>query len=405
MKAIFRWGVGLLGLLLLGNLSHGYVLVTPVTRCPYPVAPSLYNTPSYYLMDAYGNWTGPYTYLVPPFKPFQGFLPGPTGAAIASGNLPHTLLLSKEGLAIGKMPMVGQVAKHGEAPPNPLPGTGMPPMPGPMGPMGPTGPGYGMMPPPGSSPYAMGYGPMPAPSMQVPYNAMPMPYGGMPAPMPMPQRGMPYGGMPYGGTPAPMPYGGMPYGGMLHGGMPYGGMPAPMPYPMPNVAPQTPRGPAIAWPGMAPNVYQAQNVAPPQGMIMPIPNFSPNMPSGPMMPPTPMMPPMPMMPTTPNMPSPPMMPGMNAGPMEAFPYFGPIQPFNQFQPVTPFYPMQGPMPPRMDMAPLQAPRMELAPPPQQKPGNAFPMHPFTRSPRDFFMWGESIEDEMRMRTRPFPVPR
>src|ERR1035438_741474 len=88
MKAILRWGAALVGLLLVTQISHGYVWATPVSKCPYPIAPSPSNS-GFYLMDAYGRWTGPHYYLVPPCKPFGGMLPGRTGEMIMSGYLPH----------------------------------------------------------------------------------------------------------------------------------------------------------------------------------------------------------------------------------------------------------------------------------------------------------------------------
>jgi hypothetical protein len=57
------------------------------------------------------------------------------------------------------------------------------------------------------------------------------------------------------------------------------------------------------------------------------------------------------------------------------------------------------------MQPLQLPRMDPMPPPMpQVGGSAYPVHPFTRSPRDFFMWGEVMEQERARANRPLPVP-
>ena len=108
MKAILRAGTGLIGLLLAASVSFGYVFVTPVYKCPYPQAPNMCNTGPVYYHDAWGRLIGPYYYLRPPCQPFGGVLPGPTGEAIRSGNLPHTLLLSKEGMMIGQVPLFGQ---------------------------------------------------------------------------------------------------------------------------------------------------------------------------------------------------------------------------------------------------------------------------------------------------------
>src|SRR5437870_5056910 len=126
MKAILRWSAGLLGLLLLGSVSDGYVWVTPVFKQPYPVAPSPSNS-GFYLVDANGQLTGPHYYLVPPCQPFNGMLPGKTGQAIMQGYLPHTVLMSKDGLAIGKVPILGEKpAPQAQAAPNPVPGVGLP---------------------------------------------------------------------------------------------------------------------------------------------------------------------------------------------------------------------------------------------------------------------------------------
>lgn len=41
---------------------------------------------------------------------------------------------------------------------------------------------------------------------------------------------------------------------------------------------------------------------------------------------------------------------------------------------------------------------------QGNPMVTFPNHPFARSPRDFFMWGEAMEDEMSRLRHPALVP-
>src|SRR5262249_11320108 len=128
-------------------------------------------------------------------------------------------------------------------------------------------------------------------------------------------------------------------------------------------------------------VWQVQGVMPGQtpSPFMPIPGFGQAGPGGMPMQHGHMPPPMP--PTAP--------PGPGPG----------VQPFN------PLNPLQGPQPPRMDMVPLQLPRMDMhGPPPQPHGPSAYPVHPFTRSPRDFFMWGETMEDERARGNRPFPVP-
>jgi len=179
---------------------------------------------------------------------------------------------------------------------------------------------------------------------------------GDPNPGSMPPAGNP--GFPYwasGRPPVPMqvPYGAPPtYNASF---TPYPMMPGPMYYPG-----QVPARP-VAWQNPGANAWPAQNVhGAPFGTI---PNFNPQGPMPPMMPPTAPMPPYPQM--------------------------------------NPFTPMQPPMPPQPGM---EFPRPDSHSVPTVG-GAAFPMHPFTRSPRDFFMWSENMEDEQRLRNRPFPVPR
>jgi hypothetical protein len=291
MKAILRWGLGLVGLVLISSIAHGYYWTTPVTKCPYPQAPSVWNS-GFYLMDAYGRWSGPHYNLYPPMQPFQGALPGPVGQAIFAGNLPHPLLM-KEGANTGGFPMIqkghghglfnfgGHQQGNGPPPPN---APDMPSMVGAARPMGP---------------------------MQTPYG------------MPMQSAGMPYGQMP------------------------------------------------AAYPGQAPGQLMSHHHhGSHQSPFTPIPGFTPQ---------TPMMPMQPMTPPAPQ--------------------------YMPLQPGMPPMPNMAPMMP--NMTPMQMPRMDMVPPPAppKMGGGAFPTHPFIRSPRDFFMWGENMEDEARMRNRPFPVPR
>jgi hypothetical protein len=233
MKAILRWGVGLVGLLLFTSYSFGQVGYSPVLKVPYRQAPDCYNS-GFYLMDAWGRCTGPHYYLVPPTGPFNGILPGPIGKGIQSGQLPHHMLMSKDGMSIGNAPVLGkQQAPSGG----------------------------------GSNPYGGG----------------PNPFNGVPNPF----NGVPY---PYSGGPAM----------------------------------QTPYG------------------APPMAM----------------------------------------------NPMQPFQPYAGMQPFQQF---GAFQPMQGP-------------RMDTMPPPPMLGGASYPTHPFIRSPRDFFMWGETMEDERARGNRPIAVP-
>ncbi len=55
---------------------------------------------------------------------------------------------------------------------------------------------------------------------------------------------------------------------------------------------------------------------------------------------------------------------------------------------------------------LRPPELPYAPPiatPTQAIP-AFPSHPYARSPRDFFMWRENMEDQLRRTQRPNLVP-
>jgi hypothetical protein len=225
-------------------------------------------------------------------------------------------------------------------------------------------------------PYPMAGGPnqMPGPNVQVPYGNMPMtPYpmqSPYPQPIPVPRPMMPYAGaMPY---PTPNAMGYSAFGGPMMPARPIAYLPYYGPPGMYATARQDPQT----------GIWQVQNVMPNQGPspFMPIPGSKAGMPSPQGMPNMPMMP-----------------PGMDMRPGNAFQPFGPIQQFDQFGR------LQGPQPPQMNWEPMQLPRMDMMPPPP-RPGMAYPTHPFTRSPRDFFMWGENMDDERARGNRPFPVP-
>jgi hypothetical protein len=390
MKAILRWGTALLSLLLLTSASHAqYQLVSPVFKTPFPSVPSPSNMTGFYLMDAYGRWSGPHYYLVPPHPPTRGVLPGPIGQAIMSGNLPHELLMNKQAMAatLEGMPMLG---KHGEQ-------QGAPPQQqqeqqGGMGPYPTLGTAamqqYGTM-------------QMPHQAMATGQYAMPMPYAAA---------------IPYQGMQAPMGYGPKP---MMWAPYPGQAQPAPMPMPYPMPMQGQSNLQATYWKGSN-GIWQVQNAPLPQGGPAPfttIPGFQPGVLGT--------MPPMPgqhpglgMMPTIPGthpglgtMPPMPPGPGMLPPPPNVgggAPGFGPMQQFNPMQPFPPMQrfdpmsPLQGPQP-RFDQ--MQLPRMDPMPPQAPAPGgSAYPVHPFTRSPRDFFMWGDVMEQERARANRPFPVP-
>lgn len=124
-------------------------------------------------------------------------------------------------------------------------------------------------------------------------------------------------------------------------------------------------------------------------------------------------------------------PGVPGSYMPMMPYYqsmhamAPLYPMNRLYPIAPLYPMNrlypmapiAPMNPMTAftpvmptiplMQPMQLPNMDALPPPPQQTqagGSAYPVHPFTRSPRDFFMWAENLEDERARGTRQFPGP-
>jgi hypothetical protein len=64
---------------------------------------------------------------------------------------------------------------------------------------------------------------------------------------------------------------------------------------------------------------------------------------------------------------------------------------------APGYPGYAPRP-----VPLPMPGYE--PPPAAPKPCGFPVHPFARSPRDFFMWSDVLEDRLVRAQRPSLVP-
>jgi hypothetical protein len=369
MKAILRWGTALLSLLLLTSASHAqYQLVSPVFKTPFPSVPSPSNSSGIYLMDAYGRWTGPHYYLVPPHQPFGGVLPGPIGQAIMSGYLPHELLMDKQAMA-ATLEGVPTLGKHGK--------------PQQAAPQQPPHGGHGGHGAPGSYPTLGTAAMQQYGTMQMPHQAMATGQYAMP---------MPYAGaMPYQGMQAPMGYGPKP---MMWA--PYPGQVQPAPYPM--------QGQPHATHWKASNgIWQVQNAPMPHGKPAPfttIPGFQPGVLGT--------MPPMPGQ--HPGLGAMPPMQGMNPGPMMmpppnlgGAPGMGSMQQFPPMQQFNPMSPLQGPQP-RFD--PMQLPSMGAMQPqaPPNAGGSAYPVHPFTRSPRDFFMWGEVMEQERARANRPFPVP-
>ena len=417
MKAILRWSLGIFALVALGSVSDAYIWISPVYRRPYFTAPDTC-TARYYYLDPWGRVEGPYFALYPPFPPVANPTPGPVGHAIASGNLPHTLLMSKAGVDLGDAPLLKDRGKKGGPPAHP---------PAPHGPP----PGYGAAP--------GGYPVLGGPDMAR-YGNVQQPYAGVPM-QPYPLFTAPPPAM----APYPLP-------------IPGPTLPAPHPAMMPQPAPR-PAGPIVYAPVVryGSPIYQVQ-----MSPFTPIPNFqTPTAPMQPMQPMPPGMTPdlrampqgppnmMPMMPSTPNFyPTMPMQPyaqGMNpmapVMPMQPYPFgmqsmapmqpfgqgmssmapmqplapgvprgyaglqpFGSLSPVNPVAPLNPFAPMNPMAPPMAQMAPLQIPMMEYPPPPPQRAGGSmYPTHPFTRSPRDFFMWAENLEEE-RLRGNRLPSP-
>jgi hypothetical protein len=98
-------------------------------------------------------------------------------------------------------------------------------------------------------------------------------------------------------------------------------------------------------------------------------------------------------PPAPGLPPPGFSPGLpapGAAPPLPAPGYAPVLP-------SPGYPGYAPPP-----VPLPTPGYE--PPPAQCKPAGFPVHPFVRSPRDFFMWSDVMEDRLVRSQRPSLVP-
>jgi hypothetical protein len=93
MNAIIRWGGGLVAALLFTSVSFGQTWVTPVYKMPYPPNPDACG-PGFYVMNGCGAVYGPNYWLVPPYAPFNGMLPGKTGQCLQqaqAGIAPWTI--------------------------------------------------------------------------------------------------------------------------------------------------------------------------------------------------------------------------------------------------------------------------------------------------------------------------
>lgn len=81
MRAIVRWGAGLAAVLLFTSVSSAQYWVTPVLKQPYPPNPDACGG-GWYSMNACGAVYGPNYWLIPPYPPFNGILPGKTGQVL-----------------------------------------------------------------------------------------------------------------------------------------------------------------------------------------------------------------------------------------------------------------------------------------------------------------------------------
>lgn len=161
MKATILWGGTMLGIIgVVPMAPAGGPACSPALHIPLGTAPDACG-PGFYATGFGGACYGPNYWLVPPFPPFNGILPGKAGAWIGAaqhGRLPHAVMAAQMAQQMG--PPMGH--GHGMGP-----GPGLPP-------------GYpGMMPPPGLP--VPGYGPnLPAPG----YDPRPvaLPAYGMPPP-------------------------------------------------------------------------------------------------------------------------------------------------------------------------------------------------------------------------------
>lgn len=81
MKAILQWGSGLVALLLFVSSSPAYDWASPVFKWPIQTAPDACG-PGWYSIGGCGMVYGPNYYLVPPWMPFNGLLPGPGGQCL-----------------------------------------------------------------------------------------------------------------------------------------------------------------------------------------------------------------------------------------------------------------------------------------------------------------------------------
>jgi hypothetical protein len=117
MKAIMRWGSGLVALLLFTSVSFSWEWQSPVFRTPFPQNPDACG-PGWYNMGHCGMVYGPNYYVVPPWLPFNGMLPGKQG---------DNLMCAKQGIPPWH---VAQARAAGMIPGTPAPPQNFPRAPG-----------------------------------------------------------------------------------------------------------------------------------------------------------------------------------------------------------------------------------------------------------------------------------
>src|SRR5262249_49514690 len=97
--------------------------------------------------------------------------------------------------------------------------------------------------------------------------------------------------------------------------------------------------------------------------------------------------------------------GMLPGPQGKFIMAGrPVQPPIQPQFVMGPHGVPMPAPSYAPGAEPRLPNVGYEPPPGKPQQPVFVSHPYVRSPRDFFMWGEMLEEQRALQRRPPVVP-
>lgn len=98
MKATILWGGTLLGIIgVVPIVQAGGPACSPALHIPLGTAPDACG-PGFYATGVGGMCYGPNYWLVPPFPPFNGILPGKAGAwigAASHGQVPHAVLAAQ----------------------------------------------------------------------------------------------------------------------------------------------------------------------------------------------------------------------------------------------------------------------------------------------------------------------